>query len=79
MFDGGLALSVAPQAFVESALAVAEQDFAADFGEGYWIDHWYYNLDLIQSYLAVYPDRKDQLLFERQVTYYRHPVVRAAA
>ena len=53
--------------------AQAEQDFGAAFGEGYWIDHWYYNLDLIQSYLAVYPDRQDELLFERTVPYYESP------
>lgn len=35
----------------------------ANFGEGYWCDHWTYNLDLIESYLSVYPDQKDTLLF----------------
>ena len=38
----------------------------AAFGEGYWIDHWIYNLDLIDTYLAVYPDRKRDLLFGTQ-------------
>ena len=33
-------------------------------GEGYWIDHWTYNLDLLENYLAVYPDRFKQLLFQ---------------
>jgi hypothetical protein len=37
----------------------------ADFGEGYWIDHWHYNLDLIESYLYFFPDKwKDLLLSE---------------
>ncbi len=40
----------------------AEQHIEATFGEGYWIDHWTYNLDLIDTYLAVYPDRKHALL-----------------
>ncbi|MBD3245863.1 MAG: cellobiose phosphorylase [Candidatus Omnitrophica bacterium] len=38
----------------------------ADFGEGYWIDHWRYNLDLIESYLYFYPDRADELLRENE-------------
>jgi hypothetical protein len=67
--DAGLGLSVAPDAFLTSVLAASEADFAAEHGEGYWMDHWYYNLDLIHSYLAVYPDRRDQLLFERTVAY----------
>jgi hypothetical protein len=24
-------------------------------GEGYWSDHWHYNIDLIENYLAVFP------------------------
>jgi hypothetical protein len=35
----------------------------ADFGEGYWTDHWTYNLDLIDSFLAVFPDRLEELFF----------------
>jgi len=35
----------------------------AAFGEGYWCDHWTYNLDLIDTFLSVYPERKEALLF----------------
>lgn len=35
-----------------------------DFIEGYWSDHWTYNLDLVEEFLSVYPDREEQLLFE---------------
>ncbi|MDF1567456.1 MAG: hypothetical protein RQ801_00250 [Spirochaetaceae bacterium] len=35
----------------------------ADFGEGYWTDHWTYNLDLIDQYLRIYPDRERDLFF----------------
>lgn len=41
-----------------------------EFHEGYWSDHWTYNLDLIEDYLSIYPDRKEELLFgERIYTY----------
>lgn len=33
------------------------------FGEGYWSDHWTYNLDLVEDYLEVYPDREEELLY----------------
>ncbi|HQF00377.1 MAG TPA: cellobiose phosphorylase, partial [Anaerolineae bacterium] len=45
----------------------AEQHFVASFGEGYWTDHWFYNLDLLETYLAVYPDKKADLLFGQPV------------
>jgi hypothetical protein len=69
----GLRLAVAPETFVETAVGQAEPVFAATFGEGYWIDHWFYNLDLLDTYLAVYPDHKDELLFARTVPYYQGP------
>lgn len=39
---------------------------AADFGEGYWTDHWTYNLDLIEQYLRVFPDREEALFFKEK-------------
>lgn len=52
-----------PESFLSLVLAKAEQHLEAEFFEGYWIDHWEYNLDLVESYLVVYPDRQDSLLF----------------
>ena len=62
--DYGIELRMSPAAFLALALENAEQHIEAAFGEGYWIDHWTYNLDLIERYLAIYPDRKDDLLFD---------------
>lgn len=39
------------------------------FGDGFWIDHWTYGLDLIESYLRVYPDKKQKLFFETYVDF----------
>ncbi|UCC88465.1 MAG: hypothetical protein JSV81_03915, partial [Anaerolineales bacterium] len=61
--DRRIGLSVSPETLIASALGHAEQHFEAAFGEGYWVDHWHYNLDLIETYLTVYPDQKDELLF----------------
>lgn len=38
----------------------------AEFGEGYWIDHFTYNLDLLESYEAIFPDRVENLLFKKR-------------
>lgn len=46
----------------------AKETVNAEFGEGYWSDHWTYNLDLIEDYLEVYPDREKALLFDTLVS-----------
>lgn len=67
-------LTVDPEAFLAKVLSCSEQYAEAVFGEGYWIDHWTYNMDLIESYLAVYPDQKEQLLFgDSTYMYYDSP------
>lgn len=54
-----------------AAVCAADHEPGAEFKEGYWCDHWTYNLDLIESYLAVYPERKEELLFSwRQYRWY---------
>ncbi|RLW70103.1 MAG: hypothetical protein B6D68_01275 [spirochete symbiont of Stewartia floridana] len=53
---------IAPKDF-PVILGAAEYMPDAHFGEGYWVDHWTYNLDLIDQYLRIYPDRKEALLF----------------
>lgn len=50
--------------FTARVVCAADSEPNADFGEGYWCDHWTYNLDLIESYLSVYPEQKEALLFE---------------
>ncbi|MBN1412170.1 MAG: hypothetical protein JW969_15100 [Spirochaetales bacterium] len=35
----------------------------ADNEDDYWIDHWTYNMDLIDVYSSVYPDKMEELLF----------------
>lgn len=55
---------------VASLVSYAEKTENAEFGEGFWIDHWTYNLDLIETYLSLYPDRLEALLFEEVYTFY---------
>ena len=63
--EASISLTVELQLFLEKVMEESEQHIEASSGEGYWIDHWSYNLDLIDSYLAVYPDRLHDLLFSR--------------
>ena len=45
----------------------AQETINGDFGEGYWSDHWTYNLDLIEDFLEVYPDKEKELLLDTKV------------
>lgn len=52
-------------------LPFLEKEERAEHGEGFWIDHWTYNLDLIESYFCIYPEDKTGLLFGRkEFTFY---------
>lgn len=65
-----------PQDFIEAVLAQSEQHIRAEFGEGYWVDHWTYLLDLVESYLEIYPDKKAELLFDSEpLPFYDSPEV----
>ncbi|MCD7764064.1 MAG: hypothetical protein LUI14_12905, partial [Lachnospiraceae bacterium] len=42
-----------------------------NFGEGYWTDHWIYNLDLVENYLRVFPEKEEELLYAPECTWFR--------
>ena len=45
--------------------------YDAEHGEGYWVDHWTYNLDLVESFLGIYPEKlKEILLDKKEFTFY---------
>lgn len=48
----------------------SEETVNGNFLEGYWSDHWTYNLDLIQEYLCVFPDREKEMLYENTYTWF---------
>lgn len=48
---------------VNGLIGLGREQIEAGFGEGYWSDHWDYNLDLVENFLLVYPDRRESLLF----------------
>src|SRR5690554_514911 len=63
------------ETIITNILSCAKQNIEANFGEGYWIDHWTYNMDLIDSYLSIFPDKKKELLFfDKTYQYFDSPV-----
>ncbi|MDP4090077.1 MAG: cellobiose phosphorylase [Bacillota bacterium] len=62
--DKGIPLKVSGEELLKEVLAHSKQNFEAEFGEGYWVDHWTYNMDLIDTLLKVYPDKLQSFVFE---------------
>jgi hypothetical protein len=58
------------EAFAAALSARAKREPAASFGEGCWIDHWHYNLDLIESYLYFYPEKRFELFTAKKYLFW---------
>ncbi|WP_312652827.1 hypothetical protein [Proteiniclasticum sp.] len=57
--------------FLEKIIEKAEEIQNAEFSEGYWTDHFVYNLDQIEAYLSIFPEKAEELLFkDRTYTYF---------
>ncbi len=46
----------------------------ANFGEGYWEDHFTYLYDVIESYQSIYPDQMEHLMFDQKYAYFESPI-----
>jgi len=56
-------LNVPEDEFIKTLMFYATQHEQGEFGEGYWIDHWTYLMDLMDSYIEIYPENVDKILF----------------
>ncbi|WP_019421873.1 hypothetical protein [Paenibacillus sp. OSY-SE] len=73
--DHAVPLQMSEEQFLTGLFALAEQQIEAEFGEGFWTDHWTYNMDLVDGYLEIFPDKKEELLFgEDTYAFYDSPV-----
>ncbi len=71
----GVHLNGDEEACLAKLLDASTPEITASFGEGYWIDHFTYLLDLVESYEAVYPDHMDDALFhQKKYLYFDSPV-----
>ena len=48
----------------------ASREPMASHGEGYWIDHWRYNLDLIENFISIYPDKIKDLFLSKDYCFW---------
>lgn len=54
----------------ETLIDFADSLVNGNFGEGYWSDHWDYNLDLIEEYVSVFPELEKEMLYEKAYTFF---------
>ena len=66
-------LSLPFEEFLTDILMDSDESLKAEHGEGFWVDHWTYNLDLLDSYLAVYPDQEQSLFFGKSYRFFDSP------
>jgi len=60
--------------FLGAVLGLCKKCQETDYGHGFWSDHWTYNLDLLENYLAVYPEELRRILLdERTFTFFNNP------
>lgn len=60
-------------AVIGSVVDMSESLVTSEFLEGYWCDHWTYNLDLIDNYCSIYPEREYQLIYGDKSYVYMKP------
>jgi len=66
-------LILTPNNFINRVAAAADYIPKATYKSGYWADHWTYYMDFIDTYLSVYPDSEERILFLEQLPYFFSP------
>jgi hypothetical protein len=64
--DEKIKLICGEEDFLGLLISRCEKQAEAEHGEGFWSDHWAYNLDLLESYLGLFPEEKEALLFQNK-------------
>ena len=65
--DNGIKLKASYDRFLGNLINYSDKLQEAEHGEGFWTDHWAYNLDLLDSYLGVYPEQLKEILFTKKI------------
>lgn len=75
IYKNDIQLTVEADALLKKVLYLSKCSRNASFREGLWSDHWTYNMDLIENYESVFPDRLEALFFDTEVKAFQNPEV----
>lgn len=73
MQEQHIELMISRQDFVDMVAATADYLPYAEYTTGFWADHWTYYVDLIESYLSIYPDWEKRIMFDESLPYFFSP------
>jgi hypothetical protein len=73
----GLRFTVDRVELLNRVVSKAVQSAAGQYAQnGFWADHWTYTMDLVDSYLQIFPDKEQELLFDSEpVPFYMSPAI----
>ncbi|MDR1196090.1 MAG: hypothetical protein LBL00_06420, partial [Endomicrobium sp.] len=64
-------MEISAENFISKCVTSALEVNDAEHGEGFWTDHWTYNQDLLDNFLAIYPEKESELIFkDKSFIYY---------
>mmetsp|Transcript_52127 Transcript_52127/g.156464 ORF Transcript_52127/g.156464 Transcript_52127/m.156464 type:complete len:1307 (-) Transcript_52127:86-4006(-) len=68
-------LIVSRHEFVDMVAAAAvTSPMAVAKAQGFWADHWTYFIDMIESYLSIYPDMESHFMYSERIPYFFSPL-----
>ncbi|MCX7661119.1 MAG: cellobiose phosphorylase, partial [Candidatus Omnitrophica bacterium] len=65
--ENNIKLNISYDEFIGVLFSFCEKEELAEHTDGYWTDHWTYNLDLLENYLKVYPEEQENIIFKKRV------------
>ncbi len=72
--ENKIKLSINANEFLAILFSFSINKLEAEHGEGFWIDHWHYNIDLLESFLGIYPEKLAEVIFEKKAySFYDNP------
>lgn len=68
--ETGAGYKISREEFARELVALAAVEEGAVHGEGFWIDHFFYNIDLLESFECLFPEQVRELIFNKPVFTY---------
>ncbi|MFH1459217.1 MAG: cellobiose phosphorylase [Candidatus Omnitrophota bacterium] len=73
MEQNNIKIKTSKMKFLSEILSYCDKKQNAFHGEGFWVDHWTYNIDALDAYLAIYPEKlKDLLLRKKEFVFFNN-------
>jgi hypothetical protein len=73
MMEQNIFLVVSRQEFIDMVAVAARSTPMGVYDKGFWADHWTYYLDMIESYISIFPDQEERLMFDVTLPYFFSP------